>query len=276
MAGGSSNKPSKALPNKKKNARFGKARPVKGSGSGSQNNPQRTRFHAIVHGRGLVVLTALKEATNTQSFTGDLTKAIDDDDSFCEDQMCLGYFPQRCAISGEVKTFKTSNNRTFAQKCFVILVDSDEDVRKKVQIFCDLFSKVTKPFMSKTGVAGRPHLGVPGNITGSVESGDLPKIITAVGPYKTAHIVGCLHHGELLEGTMDFALLPEYFGGSFDMEYAKKLVVEAFEEDTGLKVGSGVAESREEEEDEDHQVMTKTKDDEGKLGKDRDKEDWEE
>ena len=76
MAGGSSNKPSKALPNKKKNARFGKARPVKGSGSGSQNNPQRTRFHAIVHGRGLVVLTALKEATNTQSFTGDLTKAI--------------------------------------------------------------------------------------------------------------------------------------------------------------------------------------------------------
>ncbi|EJK50854.1 hypothetical protein THAOC_30040, partial [Thalassiosira oceanica] len=55
-------------------------------------------------------------------------------------------------------------------------------------------------------------------------------------------------------GTMDFALLPEYFGGSFDMEYAKKLVVEAFEEDTGLKVGSGVAENGEEEEDDDHQV----------------------
>ncbi|EJK45485.1 hypothetical protein THAOC_35897, partial [Thalassiosira oceanica] len=109
--------------------------------------------------------------------------------------------------------------------------------------------------MSKTGVAGRPHLGVPGNITGSVESGDLPEIITAVGPYKTAHIVGCLHHGELLEGTtMDFALLPEYFGGSFGMEYAEKLVIEAFEEDTGLKVGSGVAESGEEEEDDDHQV----------------------
>ena len=53
---------------------------------------------------------------------------------------------------------------------------------------------------------------------------------------------------------MDFALLPEYFGGSFDMEYAEKLVVEAFEEDTGLKVGSGFAESGEEEEDEDHQV----------------------
>ncbi|EJK70724.1 hypothetical protein THAOC_07891, partial [Thalassiosira oceanica] len=98
------------------------------------------------------------------------------------------------------------------------------------------FSRVTKPYISKTGVAGRPHLGVPGNITGSVESGDLPEIITAVGPYKTAHIVGCLHHGELLEGTMDFALLPEYFGGSFDMEYAEKLVVEAFEEDTGFEV----------------------------------------
>ncbi|EJK64447.1 hypothetical protein THAOC_14817 [Thalassiosira oceanica] len=110
---------------------------------------------------------------------------------------------------------------SFAQKCFVFLVDSDENVRKKVQIVCDLFSRVTKPFVSKTGVAGRPHLGVPGNITGSVESDDLPEIITA------------------------------YFGGAFDMEYAEKLVVEAFEEDTGLKVGSGVAESGEEEEDED-------------------------
>ena len=78
-----------------------------------------------------------------------------------------------------------------------------------MQIVCDLFSGVTKPYVSKTGVDGRPHLGVPGKITGSVESGDLPEIITAVGPYKTAHIVGCLHH---------FALLPEYFGGSFDRE----------------------------------------------------------
>ena len=48
--------------------------------------------------------------------------------------------------------------------------------------------------------------GVEGNtlpITGSVEPADLPEIITAVGPYKTAHIVGCLHHGAhggLLEG----------------------------------------------------------------------------
>ena len=36
---------------------------------------------------------------------------------------------------------------------------------------------------------------------------------------------------ELLDETMDFALLPEYFGGSFDRDYAEKLVVEAFEED---------------------------------------------
>ncbi|EJK64163.1 hypothetical protein THAOC_15130 [Thalassiosira oceanica] len=170
------------------------------------------------------------------AFTGDLTRAIDDDHSFCEDQMCLGSFPLRCAISGEVKTFKTANNRTFAQKCFVFSVDSDEEVIKKVQIVCDLFSRVTKPYVSKTGVAGRPHLGVPGKITGSVESADLPEIITA-----------------LLEGTMNFCLAstPEYFGGSFDREYAEKLVVEAFEEDMGLKMGSGVAENDEEEQDED-------------------------
>ena len=36
-------------------------------------------------------------------------------------------------------------------------------------------------------------------------------------------------------------LVPEYFGVSFDREYAEKLVVEAFEEDTGLKMGSGLA-----------------------------------
>ena len=61
------------------------------------------------------------------------------------------------------------------------------------------------------------------------------------GPYnyKTAHIVGCLHHRELLEGSMDFDLLPKYFGNLFDMEFAKKLAIEAFKEDTGLKVGSG-------------------------------------
>ena len=37
---------------------------------------------------------------------------------------------------------------------------------------------------------------------------------------------------------MDFDLLPDYFG-KFDREFAEKLVIEAFEEDTGLKVGSG-------------------------------------
>jgi len=94
-----------------------------------------------------------------------------------------------------VKTFRTASNKTFAQKCFVFWVDSDEDVSKKVAILSSkLFSKATKPYVSKTGVAGRPHLGVPGKITGSVGSADLPNIITAVGPYKTAHIVGCLHH----------------------------------------------------------------------------------
>ncbi|EJK51850.1 hypothetical protein THAOC_28939, partial [Thalassiosira oceanica] len=114
---------------------------------------------------------------------------------------------------------------TFAQKCFVFSVDSDEEVIKKVQIVCDLFSRVTKPYVSKTGVAGRPHLGVPGKITGSVESADLQEIITSVGPYKTAHIVG------------------------WSMQ--KKLVVEAFGEDTGSKMGSGVAENDEEEQDKD-------------------------
>ena len=46
-----------------------------------QDNPQRSWIHANVHRHGLVVLTALKEATNTQAFTGDLTRAIDDDHS---------------------------------------------------------------------------------------------------------------------------------------------------------------------------------------------------
>ena len=42
---------------------------------------------------------------------------------------------------------------------------------------------------------------------------------------------------------MDFDLLPKYFGSLFDRGFAEKLVIEAFEEDTGLKVGSGSAES---------------------------------
>ena len=156
--------PSKSLP-KKKNARFGKSRPGKGSGSGSQNGPQRSRIHANVHLGGLVVMTVLKEATiNGQAFIGDLTAAIEDDQSFCEEYMCLGSFALRCAVSGEVKTFKTANNKTYAQKCLVFFVDSDEDVTEKVKIVCELFSKVTKPYVSKTGVVGRPHLGVPGKI----------------------------------------------------------------------------------------------------------------
>ena len=143
------------------------------------------------------------------------------------------------------------------------------------KIVSNLFSKVTKPYVSKTGVVGRPHLGVPGKITGSVGSDDLPNIITAVGPYKTAHIVGCLHHGDLLDGTMDFDLFQVYFGSSFDRKYAERLVVEAFEEDTGLKVGSGDDEDHEDEEEDKDQVggpgETDTKDIEGKSGKAEDK-----
>ncbi|EJK67271.1 hypothetical protein THAOC_11724 [Thalassiosira oceanica] len=107
--------------------------------------------------------------------------------------------------------------------------------------FC---TEVTKPFVSQTGVAGRPNLGVPGKITGSVGSADLPGIITAVGPLI---LWGVFTTGSFGWDKMDFALLPEYFGGSFDREYAEKLFVEAFEEDTGLNVGSGVAENHEEE-----------------------------
>ena len=57
--------------------------------------------------------------------------------------------------------------------------------------------------------------------------------------------------GELLEGSMDFDLLPDYFG-KFDREFAEKLVIiEAFEEDTGLKVGYGDAENYEDKEGQD-------------------------
>ncbi|EJK58462.1 hypothetical protein THAOC_21409 [Thalassiosira oceanica] len=64
---------------------------------------------------------------------------------------------------------------------------------------------------------------LPGKITGSVGSAEN----TQPPGLNRQLIVRCLHHGEgeLLDGTMDFALLPEYFGGS-----AEKLVVEAFEE----------------------------------------------
>ena len=142
----------------------------------------------------------------------------------------------------EITTSETAESRQHRLQCLVFLVESDKDVREKLSVLCELFSKVTKPYVSRTGVAGRPHLGVPGKVTGSVGSADLPTIIAAVGPYKTAHVVGCLHHGELLEGSMDFDLLPDYIE-KFDREFAEKLVIEAFEEDIGLKVGSGDAEN---------------------------------
>ena len=80
---------------------------------------------------------------------------------------------------------------------------------------------------------------------------------------------------------MDFDLLPDYFE-KFDREFAEKLVIEAFEEDTGLKVGSGDAENDEDKEGQDtiekaEETETTTKEDEEKLGKeDDDKEDKEE
>ena len=52
-------------------------------------------------------------------------------------------------------------------------------------------------------------------------------------------------------GYNELCLHQEYFGVSFDREYAEKLVVEAFEEDTGLKMGSGVAEAENDEEEQD-------------------------
>ena len=86
-----------------------------------------------------------------------------------------------------------------------------------------------KPGLLKTSVY---LCCVPGKITGSVGSAEN----TQPPGLNRQLIVRCLHHGEgelreLLDGTMDFALLPEYFGGSFDRDYAEKLVVEAFEED---------------------------------------------
>ncbi|EJK59666.1 hypothetical protein THAOC_20076 [Thalassiosira oceanica] len=60
---------------------------------------------------------------------------------------------------------------------------------------------------------------------------------SAAGKCSSSGMAGHPGHGK--EGAfgrdMDFALLPEYFGGSFDRDYAEKLVVEAFDEDTGLK-----------------------------------------
>ena len=79
---------------------------------------------------------------------------------------------------------------------------------------------------------------------------------------------------------MDFDLLPDYFE-KFDREFAEKLVIEAFEEDTGLKVGSGDAENYEDKEQgqdtiEKADETETTKEDEEKLRKEEDKEDKEE
>ena len=77
---------------------------------------------------------------------------------------------------------------------------------------------------------------------------------------------------------MDFDLLLKYFESLFDRGFAEKLVIEAFEEDTGLKVGSGSAENHEDKEGEGQDKvgepgeMETTKEDEGKLGKADDKE----
>ena len=79
---------------------------------------------------------------------------------------------------------------------------------------------------------------------------------------------------------MDFDLLLDYFE-KFDREFAEKLVIEAFGEDTGLKIGSGDAENYEDKGQdtrlggEPGETET-TKEDEGKLGKAEDKEDKEE
>ncbi|EJK51698.1 hypothetical protein THAOC_29108, partial [Thalassiosira oceanica] len=106
----------------------------------------------------------------------DIAMYYDVQENVATNQASLRYTETVTTTDGSVKTFKTSINRTlFAQKCFVFSSDSDEEVIEKVQIVCDLFRGSPSP----------------------------------VGPYKTAHIVGCLRHGgELLEGTMNFAMLP--------------------------------------------------------------------
>ncbi|EJK60583.1 hypothetical protein THAOC_19033 [Thalassiosira oceanica] len=114
-------------------------------------------------------------------------------------------------------------------------------------------------------------------ITGSVESDD-PETTQLSGLTRQLILWQVFATGSF----MDFDLLPEYFrGSSFDREYVEKLVglVEAFGEDMGLKVGSGVAaENHEEEEDRPGPGWGKpgetgTKDDEGKSEKAEDKED---
>ena len=68
--------------------------------SGSKNSPQRSRINTVVYGAtgesGLIVLTVVKEINGEPAFIGDLEKAVVDDQSFCEDQGCLGRHPLRC------------------------------------------------------------------------------------------------------------------------------------------------------------------------------------
>ena len=61
----------------------------------------------------------VKEISGQPAYIGDLAKAVDEDQSFCEDQACLGCYPLRCDESGGVKTFVTATKKTFAQKGFV-------------------------------------------------------------------------------------------------------------------------------------------------------------
>ncbi|EJK51945.1 hypothetical protein THAOC_28834, partial [Thalassiosira oceanica] len=108
---------------------------------------------------------------------------------------------------------------------------------------CDLFSGVTKPYVSKTGVDGRPHLGVLARSLGVLSRVIFQKSSQLSGLTRQLILWDVFTTGGAFRGYNGLCLLPAYFGGSVDMEYAKKLVVEAFEEDTGLKVGSGVGEN---------------------------------
>lgn len=109
----------------------------------------------------------------------------------------------------------TGHKLLYRANVFGLFVDSDEDVIKKVKIVCELFSRVTQLYVSKK--------------TGSLEDLILVCLARSLGVLglpghsRQAHIVGCLHHRELMDGTMDIDLLPEYSGGSLDREYLAKL-----------------------------------------------------
>ncbi|EJK62749.1 hypothetical protein THAOC_16626 [Thalassiosira oceanica] len=145
----------------------------------------------------------------------------------------------------------TGHKLLYRANVFGLFVDSDEEIIKKVKIVCELFSTVTQPYVSK-----KP---------GSMEDLILVCLARSLGVLglpghsRQAHIVGCLHHRELLDGTMDFALLPEYFGGSFDRDYAScreagRSLRPLKKTRHGFEGGIGVADNHKEEEDEDHQA----------------------